>query len=102
MINLLGAGPGVVLPVTQGIQTQGIQGPQTQAQTSCPAVSAIPPVSQCQGRVSNCWSVGQTDVDCIDNALCCFDGCANVCQGAGECLFVISCISFKILSFVNI
>jgi len=27
--------------------------------------------------------VGQADADCIDNALCCFDGCANVCQGAG-------------------
>ena len=36
------------------------------------------------GRVSDCWSVGQPDVDCLNNALCCFDGCANVCQGAGE------------------
>ena len=22
-------------------------------------------------------------MDCLDNALCCFDGCANVCQGEG-------------------
>jgi len=36
------------------------------------------------GRDSNCWSVGQPDVDCIDTALCCFDGCANVCQGQGS------------------
>ena len=27
--------------------------------------------------------VGQPDVDCLNDALCCFDGCANVCQGAG-------------------
>jgi hypothetical protein len=26
---------------------------------------------------------GQADVDCLNDALCCFDGCANVCQGAG-------------------
>merc|ERR1712183_697520 len=37
----------------------------------------------CAGRSSNCWSVGQTDVDCPGFALCCFDGCANTCQGGG-------------------
>ena len=31
----------------------------------------------------NNFTLGQADVDCIGNALCCFDGCANVCQGAG-------------------
>merc|ERR1712038_1487683 len=67
-----------VLPVTQGLG-------QSQRQTnSCPAVSNVSPVSQCGGRASDCWSVGQPDVDCIDNALCCFDGCANVCQGPGS------------------
>merc|ERR1711874_409661 len=67
-----------VLPVTQGL------GQSQRQTTSCPAVSNVSPVSQCGGRSSDCWSVGQPDVDCIDNALCCFDGCANVCQGPGE------------------
>ena len=53
-------------------------------QGSCPAVPSVPPASQCSGRVSDCWSVGQADADCINNAFCCFDGCANVCQGAGQ------------------
>ena len=66
-----------VLPITQNLG-------QSQKQVgSCPAVGQVPPVSQCGGRLSNCWSVGQPDVDCIENALCCFDGCANVCQGSG-------------------
>ena len=59
-----------VLPITQNLEG------------SCPVVSQVP-LSQCGGRTSDCWSVGQPDVDCIDNALCCFDGCANVCQGSG-------------------
>jgi hypothetical protein len=29
-------------------------------------------------------SAGQPDVDCVGDALCCFDGCANVCVGGGE------------------
>merc|ERR1712154_340431 len=66
-------------PITQGIQSQVSGGGG-----SCPAVTSVPPVSQCSDRVSDCWSVGQPDVDCLDNALCCFDGCANVCQGAGS------------------
>ena len=65
-----------VLPVTQGLI-------QSAGGGACPAVSSIPPVSACQGRNSDCWSVGQADVDCVGNALCCFDGCANVCQGGG-------------------
>jgi len=60
-----------VLPITQNLEG------------SCPVVSQVP-LSQCGGRTSDCWSVGQPDVDCIDNALCCFDGCANVCQGSGS------------------
>jgi len=67
-------GPGPTLPITQGL-----------SQGSCPSSPAgLLPLSQCEGRVSNCWSVGQPDVDCRDNALCCFDGCANVCQGGGS------------------
>ena len=50
---------------------------------SCPLVSSAPALSSCVGRNSDCWSVGQPDVDCVGAALCCFDGCANVCQGAG-------------------
>merc|ERR1711953_158527 len=71
-----GQGLSNVLPVTQNLG-QAQQG-------SCPAVGSVPPVSQCAGRESNCWSVGQPDVDCLNNALCCFDGCANVCQGSGS------------------
>merc|ERR1711892_1208277 len=68
------------LPATQGlVQT----GPQA---SSCPSVSSAPSLAACAGRNSDCWSVGMQDVDCINNALCCFDGCANVCQGQGPIL----------------
>jgi len=76
------------LPITQGLAgaASGTQAQsQAQAQGACPASPpGLLPIEQCQGRTSNCWSVGQADVDCINNALCCFDGCANVCQGAGS------------------
>merc|ERR1719500_1801232 len=88
------------LPITQGLagaaaqaqaQAQPQAQPQPQAQAQAQAQGACPasppgllPIEQCQGRSSNCWSVGQADVDCINNALCCFDGCANVCLGAGS------------------
>ena len=52
--------------------------------SSCPALGPLPPISACAGRQSNCWSVGVRDLDCLDSALCCFDGCANVCLGRGE------------------
>merc|ERR1711892_1048330 len=68
------------LPATQGlVQT----GPKA---SSCPSVSSAPSLAACVGRNSDCWSVGMQDVDCINNALCCFDGCANVCQGQGPIL----------------
>merc|ERR1711862_123696 len=51
--------------------------------SSCPALGPLPPISACAGRESNCWSVGVRDLDCLDSALCCFDGCANVCLGRG-------------------
>merc|ERR1719273_2155558 len=101
--NYQGAQGGTVsnaLPITQGLagaasqsqpqpqaqaQPQAQPQPQAQAQGACPASPpGLLPIEQCQGRTSNCWSVGQADVDCINNALCCFDGCANVCQGAGS------------------
>merc|ERR1711892_474151 len=70
------------LPATQGlVQT----GPQV---SSCPSVSSAPSLAACVGRNSDCWSVGMQDVDCINNALCCFDGCANVCQGQGPILWI--------------
>ena len=28
--------------------------------------------------------LGQADVDCPNNALCCFDGCVNVCSGPAK------------------
>jgi len=52
-------------------------------QTTCPVLSSLPPLEECARTVSNCWSVGVRDVDCLDSALCCFDGCANRCQGRG-------------------
>merc|ERR1712025_715529 len=67
----------VVLPATQGLVEAGLQG------ASCPSVGSAPSLAACVGRNSDCWSVGMPDVDCINNALCCFDGCANVCQGEG-------------------
>merc|ERR1711962_271936 len=46
---------------------------------SCPEMAELPPIEACQGKNSTCWSVGLPDVDCVDNALCCFDGCVNAC-----------------------
>ena len=65
------------------------QGPAFNAQSlplppSCPSLSSLPPISECGGRESNCWSVGVQDLDCVGSALCCFDGCANVCMGEGN------------------
>ena len=50
---------------------------------SCPAVNNLPNLASCDGMESNCWSVGQADVDCPGNALCCFDGCRNACYFEG-------------------
>jgi len=50
----------------------------TTASSACPRTAGLP-LSQCGGRVNSCWSVGQTDVDCPNHGLCCFDGCANTC-----------------------
>jgi len=47
---------------------------------SCPAANPLSP-DQCAGSVSTCWSPGQRDTDCPGNGLCCFDGCANTCDG---------------------
>merc|ERR1712106_246553 len=68
-----GSSGGVLLPATQGIANSGAQ------VGSCPAADPSSPCSG--GSNSECWSVGQSDVDCIGDALCCFDGCANICQG---------------------
>ena len=46
---------------------------------TCPNIDQLPMIELCEGKESNCWSVGQADVDCPDNALCCFDGCINAC-----------------------
>lgn len=47
-------------------------------------MSNLPPVESCANKASNCWSVGQADVDCPNNALCCFDGCVNACYYGGS------------------
>ena len=54
------------------------------SEASCPVISVLPPIQLCANRKSTCWSAGTPDLDCLDNALCCFDGCANVCLGRGE------------------
>ena len=61
-----------------------ISSPSSPSSSSCPSLGPLPPISACVGRESNCWSVGVRDLDCLDSALCCFDGCANVCLGRGE------------------
>merc|ERR1719410_3221346 len=69
-------------PFKQVSQSPSISPPPS-SQTTCPPVTSLPPISSCAGRQSNCWSVGVPDLDCLDDALCCFDGCANVCLGRG-------------------
>ena len=51
----------------------------------CPAANALSD-AECAGAVDNCWSPGQSDTDCPNFGLCCFDGCANTCVDgpAGE------------------
>jgi len=45
--------------------------------TECPP----PSLESCDPTTSiaNCWSPGSEDVDCAENGLCCYNGCANVC-----------------------
>merc|ERR1712130_64794 len=62
---------------------QQFQQQQLTPSNTCPVLNTLPPLAECQGRKSNCWSPGVRDLDCLDSALCCFDGCANVCQGKG-------------------
>jgi len=58
----------------------GTQGGDGEDIGTCPAAAALSP-DQCAGSVSTCWSPGQRDTDCPSNGLCCFDGCANTCDG---------------------
>ena len=50
---------------------------------SCPVVDPLSD-AECAGAVSTCWSPGQPDTDCPDFGICCFDGCANTCEGEGK------------------
>ena len=46
----------------------------------CPKLPSQPPVCASSYAMHECWSVGQKDPDCQgENALCCFNGCENVC-----------------------
>ena len=45
----------------------------------CPKVPTNPPVCASSYAMHECWSVGQKDADCKGDALCCFNGCENVC-----------------------
>merc|ERR1712038_2088581 len=68
------------VPVEQQLQQQQQLGA---IGDSCPVLNTLPPLTECEGRKSKCWSPGVRDLDCLDSALCCFDGCANVCLGKG-------------------
>merc|ERR1711988_435090 len=83
-VESLPAGLPVIGPAqsTQQSSKQSLPSSSSSA-SSCPALGPLPPISACAGRQSNCWSVGVRDLDCLDSALCCFDGCANVCLGRG-------------------
>lgn len=47
--------------------------------TKCPMVMAKAEET-CVDAKSTCWSAGQKDVDCLEEELCCFDGCAHHCK----------------------
>ena len=52
---------------------------------SCPLIYAKDS-KECIGKISECWSPNQLDVDCEDGAgFCCFDGCVNVCGTPKVC-----------------
>ena len=72
------------VPSSSSLDPTRIQFEKEESLTSCPVVRVLPPIELCANRKSTCWSAGLPDTDCIDNALCCFDGCANVCLGRGE------------------
>ena len=55
---------------------------------SCPVVDPLSD-AECAGAVSTCWSPGQPDTDCPDFGICCFDGCANTCEGEGKIFIMI-------------
>ena len=46
---------------------------------SCPPPALLPSRAVCGGRTSECWALGAADPECPGAALCCHDGCANVC-----------------------
>jgi len=71
------------VPSSSSLDPTRIQFEKEESLTSCPVVRVLPPIELCANRKSTCWSAGLPDTDCIDNALCCFDGCANVCLGRG-------------------
>lgn len=69
---------------SQGLDPTRIQFEEVETARTCPVVTVLPPIELCANRKSTCWSAGLPDLDCLDNALCCFDGCANVCLGRGS------------------
>ena len=83
-VESLPAGLPIIDPAQSTQQSSKQSLPSSSSPSSCPALGPLPPISACAGRQSNCWSVGVRDLDCLDSALCCFDGCANVCLGRGE------------------
>ena len=73
-------GGSLALPITQGLQKPSSQGSQGKSSSQCPDVLSLPRMSECGDTVSQCWSPGDTDPDCPDSGLCCFNGCVNVCM----------------------
>uniref|UniRef100_A0A0K2SVS4 Inactive serine protease scarface clip-domain domain-containing protein n=1 Tax=Lepeophtheirus salmonis TaxID=72036 RepID=A0A0K2SVS4_LEPSM len=46
---------------------------------TCPRVPRAFSESSCSDVASTCASVGKPDQSCLNNELCCYDGCANRC-----------------------
>ena len=45
----------------------------------CPKLPDKPSTCANSYAKNECWSVGEPDSDCENNALCCYNGCENVC-----------------------
>merc|ERR1712241_656703 len=52
---------------------------ETSKNGQCPKLSDNVTCANTLYAKNECWSIGQPDTDCENQALCCFNGCENVC-----------------------
>jgi len=52
---------------------------ETSKDGQCPKLSDNVTCANTLYAKNECWSIGQPDTDCENQALCCFNGCENVC-----------------------